>query len=130
MAGHSPSKTGVNALMSRPFSCALRAVKRTQGAGADRNNPIPGELVRAFVHGVTGMAFHPVPMHLVMLQGRVEPLPEIDVLDRFLVGGAPAVTLPPVDPFRNPLPPIFALRMPVEDRNSTRLTSRHQILSY
>ena len=37
---------------------------------------------------------HPVPAHAMLRQRRVEPLPQVDVLDRLLVGGAPAVALP------------------------------------
>src|SRR5258707_329389 len=44
------------------------------------------------------MAAHPDELHLVRLHGRRQALPEIDILDRVLVGGTPIPPLPVVDP--------------------------------
>src|ERR1700761_4106287 len=52
------------------------------------------ELVGALVLVRAGMAAHPVPAPLMRFQGAVEPLPQLGILDRLLVGGAPAVLLP------------------------------------
>src|SRR5579872_2808001 len=52
------------------------------------------ERVGALVLGMAGVALDPAPMHLVSVQRLVEALPQVDVLDRLLVGGAPAVLLP------------------------------------
>ena len=48
---------------------------RPDGAGARGHQAVAGKLIRAFVHGVAGVAFDPVPVHLVMVERRVEPLP-------------------------------------------------------
>src|SRR5262245_10484865 len=72
--------------------------QRADHAGADRGDPLARQLVGALVLGVAGMALHPMPFDVMGLECLVEPLPEIDVLDRLLVGGAPAVALPAVDP--------------------------------
>src|SRR5580692_4706461 len=49
------------------------------------------EFVGALVHVMAGVAFDPVPAHVMRLQGGFEALPQIDILHRLLVGGAPAV---------------------------------------
>src|SRR5436309_3574310 len=56
------------------------------------------ETVGLFVQVVAGVSAHPVPPHLMRLEGGVEPLPEIDILDGLAVGRAPAVAFPLVDP--------------------------------
>src|SRR6185312_576443 len=56
------------------------------------------QLIGALVFGVAGVALDPVPAHLMRFQRGIEPLPQFDILDRLLVGGAPAVFLPAVDP--------------------------------
>src|SRR5689334_124924 len=100
MAGHSPSKTGVNAFMSGHFFlCLWIVVQGAYGACPDRHDAVARELVGALVHGMARMALHPMPMHFVLLQRFVKPLPEIDILDRLLVGRAPSVALPAVNPF-------------------------------
>ena len=45
---------------------------------------------------------------------RVEPLPELDILHRLLVGGAPAVALPAVDPLRDAVAQILAVGVKVD----------------
>src|SRR5690242_1713989 len=55
------------------------------------------------------MAFHPGPVHAMRLGGSVEALPQLDDLDRLLVGGAPAVLLPAVYPPGGALVHVFAV---------------------
>src|ERR1700722_15233569 len=72
------------------------------------------KLVGALVDVVAGMTLDPVPAHLVLVQRCIEPLPKIDVLDRLLVGGAPAVLLPAVDPAGDALPHILAVGVEID----------------
>src|SRR3989442_12976459 len=65
--------------------------------------PAVRQLVRPLVLRVTGMAPHPVPFHIVQGCQLVEPLPQVDILHRLLVGGAPAAALPVMHPFPDPL---------------------------
>src|SRR5581483_8476086 len=58
-----------------------------------------GQAVRRLVAGVAGMALDPAPVDLVARGRRVQPLPQVLVLHRFLVGGAPAAGLPARQPF-------------------------------
>src|SRR5471030_1593727 len=95
-----------------PVSNSLRSFEPpspTRGEGKGRPLPnstlqprhrdaVARQLVGALIGVVTGMALDPVPAHLVLVQRRVQPLPQIDVLDRLLVRGAPAVPLPAMDP--------------------------------
>ena len=71
--------------------------------------PVARQLIGAFVLGVAGVALDPVPAHLVRLQRGVEPLPQLGILHRLLVGGAPAVALPAVDPAGDALAHILAV---------------------
>src|SRR5271168_4494869 len=50
----------------------------------------PRQRVGALVEVVAGMAAHPMPVHGVAGDGGVEALPQVDILDRLLVGGFPA----------------------------------------
>src|SRR5690606_10399177 len=56
------------------------------------------ERVRAFVLDVAGVAAHPVPAHVMALRQRIELHPEVLILHRLLVRGAPAA----LDPLRQP----------------------------
>src|SRR6202790_2446157 len=70
-------------------SCSLRP------AGVARfAQSVAGQLVGPFVEVMARMAPDPVPAHLMVRDRRIEPLPEVDVLDRLVVGGAPAVAFP------------------------------------
>src|SRR5277367_1151502 len=77
------------------------------------------------------MALDPVPAHLMRLECRVEPLPEIDVLDRLFVGGAPAVLLPAMDPAGNALAHILAVGDEIDGaglfQRLQRRDRRHQL---
>jgi hypothetical protein len=68
---------------------------------------------------MAGVAFDPVPLDVMPLDGSVEPLPQIDVLDRLLVGGLPAVALPAVNPFRYAVVDVLAVA--IAPINSMRL---------
>src|SRR5262249_4365853 len=60
------------------------------------------------------MAGQPMPVHLVLLERRVEPLPQIDIADRLPVGGAPAVAFPAVDPFGDAAAQVLAVRIELD----------------
>src|SRR5262245_46762935 len=57
-----------------------------------------GEGVGALVLGVAGVALDPVPGDAVAGGGGIETAPEILVLHRLVLGRAPAVELPAVNP--------------------------------
>src|SRR5262247_3421408 len=57
-----------------------------------------GELVRPLVLRMAGVALHPMPLDLMLSPQLVELAPQVLVLHRLLVGGAPAAPLPAVDP--------------------------------
>src|SRR5882724_6642904 len=59
---------------------------------------LPRQRVGALVELVAGMPLHPAPVDLMAQARGVEPLPEVVVLHRLLVGGQPAAPLPAVDP--------------------------------
>src|SRR6202048_2063480 len=67
------------------------------------------QLIGALVLVVAGMARDPAPAHRMRLQRRSEALPEFGILDRLLVGGAPAVFLPAMDPAGDALAHILAV---------------------
>src|SRR5262245_42147849 len=56
------------------------------------------ERIRPLVLWMAGVALHPVPLDLVLGDDRIELAPQVLVLDRLLVGGAPAAALPVADP--------------------------------
>src|SRR4029077_14882194 len=67
------------------------------------------QLIGALVLLMAGGALDPVPAHLMRLQRRVEALPQLGILDRLLVAGAPAVLLPAMNPPRDALAHILAV---------------------
>src|SRR3954452_18864842 len=67
------------------------------------------QLVGAFVVGVPGMALQPAPLDPVPLAGGIEPFPQVLILDRLLVGGAPAALAPAVDPLGDALAQVLAV---------------------
>ena len=77
-----------------------------------------GQLIGAFVSGVSGVAFNPAPVDVEFSGKRIEPLPEFDVLDRFAVGGSPAFFLPAVDPACDAVAYIARVQMQ-DDRHGT-----------
>ena len=68
-----------------------------------------GERVDPVVFGVAAMALDPVPFDSVGGAGGDQLLPQLGILHRLLVGGAPAVALPVVDPARDPVADIDAV---------------------
>ena len=44
------------------------------------------------------MTFYPMPRHGVLVRLRIKQAPKIDVFDRLLCGGAPALGFPARDP--------------------------------
>src|SRR6266496_2310982 len=64
-------------------------------------NPLVRQRVGAFIFRMPGVAAHPVPLYLMFGRELVELLPQVDILDGLLVGGAPAPALPVVDPGRD-----------------------------
>ena len=67
------------------------------------------QFVTAFVFRMTGVPFNPLPLDLVLAQGGIKPFPEIDVLDRFLIGSLPAAFFPVMDPLGNSLTNVLAV---------------------
>src|SRR6266850_4154152 len=70
-----------------------------------------GQRVGAFIFRMPGMAAHPVPLYLMFGGELVELLPQVDILHRLLVGGAPAAALPVVDPARDALLDVERVRI-------------------
>ena len=58
---------------------------------------------------VAGMAAHPVPFDPVRRGGRLQPLPQIDILHRLFVGGAPAASLPRRQPAGDAVAQVLAV---------------------
>lgn len=67
------------------------------------------QLVAAFVLRVAGVALDPFPFYGVALNGLIQPLPQIDILDRLFVGGFPTALLPVMDPTGDALAHILAV---------------------
>src|SRR5438094_8113740 len=92
--------------MMRSPSLALSpvvSVSRTTWRVTVVRYPLICESVGALVFRMPGMAAHPVPLYLMFGGELLELQPEVDVLHRLLVGGAPAAALPVVDPARDAL---------------------------
>src|SRR6202023_4347030 len=71
------------------------------------------------------------PAPTMRLQGGIKPLPEVDVLDRLLVRGAPAVLLPAMDPAGDALTDILAVGVEIDGarllQGFERRDRRHQL---
>src|SRR5687767_10768859 len=99
--------------MMRSPSLALRpVVSVSRTICLSTWNAFVGETVRPFVLDVSGVALHPVPLDVVLRRQLVELAPQVGVLHRLLVGGAPAAPLPVVDPQRDAL--LHVLRIGVQ----------------
>src|SRR3989442_8537091 len=86
--------------MMRSPSLALRpvvSVSRTTWRVIFRN-PLVGERVSSFVFRMPGVAAHPVPLYLMFFRQLAEALPQVHILHRLFIGGAPAAAFPVVDP--------------------------------
>src|SRR5438105_837897 len=100
--------------MMRSPSLALSpvvSVSRTTWRGIIVGYPPIGESVGALVLRMPGMAAHPVPLYLMFGGELLELLPQIDILDRLLVRGAPAAALPFMDPARDALLDVERVRI-------------------
>src|SRR5688572_17138641 len=64
---------------------------------------------------MAAMALDPRPVDLVWRARGIEALPQLDVLHRLLVGGAPAVLLPAVDPLAGALEHVLAVGVEPHD---------------
>src|SRR5690606_15759818 len=73
-----------------------------------------GQLIGPFVTRVAGMAAHPAPSQLMLLNLGIQCLPKVGVLHRFFIGGAPTAPLPVCQPLAHSLLHILGIRM---DRN-------------
>src|SRR6266404_1657616 len=69
---------------------------------------------------MAGMPAHPFPVDDVAARGSVEPLPQIDVLYRLLVGGAPTAPLPAVDPLGDAVAQILAVAIKADAARSRK----------
>ena len=49
------------------------------------------------------MALDPEPGDIMLLLCRIQALPQLSILNRLFVGGFPAVALPAIDPFADPV---------------------------
>src|SRR5258706_15478485 len=68
-----------------------------------------GQRIGAFVARIAGVAGHPAPFAVMQVAQRVEPLPQLGVLHRLLVGRLPAALLPAVDPLGDALAHVLAV---------------------
>ena len=87
--------------------------------------------VGALVEIMAGMAAHPVPAHLMLVDRGIETLPQIVVLHRLAVGGFPAVALPLVDPAHDAVAQVLAVGVNVDHARPLerfqRRDRRHQL---
>src|ERR1700688_3641181 len=96
-------------------------MRATRYCGARLRTGLARETGGAFVERMAGVTAQPVPMDFVALHRRVEVLPHIDVATRLLVGGAPAIAFPAVDPFGDAAVQILAVGMKLDDARTFEL---------
>src|SRR5262245_8462931 len=83
---------------------------------------LAGELVGALVVVMAVMALDPVPAYVVALSRLLEPLPQLDIAQRLLIRGAPAIPLPALDPSGDAAAQIVRVGLAIDGR--TRLHRR------
>ena len=83
-------------------------------AGFDGGDGFVGEFVAAFVVGVAGMAFDPVPVDFVVGSCSVEFAPEVGVFDGLLCAGAPTVAFPTGDPLADALADVLRVSVKID----------------
>ena len=97
----------------------------------ERLHALARQLVGPLVLGVAGVTAHPMPFHLVALLRRVEPLPQLDVLDRRARRRPPALALPAVDPRADALLHVLGVGVKIDARGLgerfERRDRRHQL---
>src|SRR5690606_13999765 len=91
------------------YSCASAGCHATTAGRQHGVDGIVGEPVGQLVLAVPAMAPDPVPGDLVAAGRRLQPPPEFLVLDRLLVGGAPATSLPVRQPLGDALADILGI---------------------
>src|SRR5712691_5064289 len=69
------------------------------GISAERFYALVCKRIGSLVFRMPGVSLHPVPGDAVRSGEAIELLPQVHVLDRLLVGGAPAAALPVGQPF-------------------------------
>src|SRR6266567_1005815 len=69
--------------------------------------------IGALVERVANMTPEPMPSHLMAAAKRIQLLPEIGIFHRLLFRGAPAIALPRLYPFGDPVAEILAVGMQV-----------------
>src|SRR5258705_9815161 len=98
-----PARSGADAARTTGRKSGRPDLRRTQTGRASGpvslrrpqlRDRLAGKHVGAFIEIVAGMPAHPVPMHGVMREGGVEPLPQIDVLHRLAAGRLPTIAFP------------------------------------
>src|ERR1700722_3865644 len=104
------------------FSSASSLTRELAGGGEDVGDALPGQLVGALVARVAGVTLDPVPADLVRCHRGDEALPQVDVLDRLLGRGLPAVALPSGQPPGDPVEHVLAVGVELDrDRSAERL---------
>src|SRR4051794_16675288 len=96
---------------------SCRACPTLPASGAllhERRHALPREEIRLLVQDIAGMALPPVELDIVALQRRIEPPPQVLVLHGLLVGRAPAIPLPAVNPRGNAVLHILAVGVKVD----------------
>ena len=76
------------------------------------------QLVCTFVVVIARVALDPMPAHRVQVARSFKALPQLLILHRLFRGRAPAVALPVVDVFRDPVAHILAVGVHVDDARS------------
>src|SRR3546814_12141103 len=76
---------------------------------------------------MAGMAADPVPFDLVLGERRREPLPEVLVFHRLAAGGFPAVGAPAMDPARDAVPQIDAVRVDADLYRALQRTEERRV---
>jgi hypothetical protein len=89
------------------------------GESADRTRAycadcVARQLIGALIEPVARVPLQPMPPDLVLCRYAVEALPEIHILHRFLVGRAPAIAFPLMNPAHHSACGIFAVRVQVD----------------
>ena len=108
-----------------PVGCPLPLPLRLPLPRQERRHALAGEFVGALVHCVAGVAVDPAPVDRVARRAGVEPAPQVFVLDRLLVGGAPAVALPAVNPLRHAAAQILRVGVQLDRARAGQRLQRH-----
>ncbi|QTK79382.1 hypothetical protein AT6N2_C1676 [Agrobacterium tumefaciens] len=72
------------------------------------------QFVGALVFRMTGMALHPMQRNLMALLCGLQRLPKLDILDRLVVGGFPALLFPAEYPLGDAVLHIGAIRVKID----------------